>query len=173
MTEISDGLDLLWRNNIDPAKVNLGLAFYGRSMTLASSSCNTPGCPFVSAGNAAPCSNAAGVLLNTEIADIISDKHLTPTLDKTAAVKMITWGDQWTSFDDGDTFKIKGDFAKSQCLGGVMVWAISHDNNLGDNAVALANALGRRSPHRQTWPGAPSRERCAASLRWPASSIAR
>ena len=25
------GLDLLWRNNINPERVNLGLGFYGRS----------------------------------------------------------------------------------------------------------------------------------------------
>lgn len=32
LTEIKQSLDLLWRNNIDPAKVNLGLGFYGRSL---------------------------------------------------------------------------------------------------------------------------------------------
>jgi chitinase len=31
LTEIKQSLDLLWRNNIDPARVNLGLGFYGRS----------------------------------------------------------------------------------------------------------------------------------------------
>lgn len=39
LTEITLDLDLLWRNNVPPAKVNLGLAFYGRSFTLADSSC--------------------------------------------------------------------------------------------------------------------------------------
>lgn len=46
LTEISDGLDLLWRNKIDPSKVALGLGFYGRSFTLSDPSCNIPGCPF-------------------------------------------------------------------------------------------------------------------------------
>ena len=31
MTIIDKGLQLLWHNNIDPARVNLGLGFYGRS----------------------------------------------------------------------------------------------------------------------------------------------
>lgn len=31
LTEIQQSLDLLWLNKIDPQKVNLGLAFYGRS----------------------------------------------------------------------------------------------------------------------------------------------
>lgn len=32
LTEIQMALNLLWRNNIDPANVNMGLGFYGRSM---------------------------------------------------------------------------------------------------------------------------------------------
>lgn len=33
LTEIQLGLELLWRNNINPARVNMGLGFYGRSMS--------------------------------------------------------------------------------------------------------------------------------------------
>jgi chitinase len=33
LTEIKQSLELLWRNHIDPARVNLGLGFYGRSMS--------------------------------------------------------------------------------------------------------------------------------------------
>ncbi|KAH1586896.1 hypothetical protein KXX34_006961 [Aspergillus fumigatus] len=51
LTEISQGLDLLWRNNIPLKKVVLGLGFYGRSFTLSDPSCNTPGCPFASRVN--------------------------------------------------------------------------------------------------------------------------
>lgn len=31
LTEIVGAMDLLWRNDIDPAKVVMGLGFYGRS----------------------------------------------------------------------------------------------------------------------------------------------
>jgi chitinase len=34
LTEIQQSLDLLWRNNIDPARVSLGIGFYGRSNRL-------------------------------------------------------------------------------------------------------------------------------------------
>jgi chitinase len=47
LTEISEGLNLLWRNGIQPNKVNLGIAFYGRSFTLQDTSCKSPGCLFV------------------------------------------------------------------------------------------------------------------------------
>ena len=39
LTMIDAGLSLLWHNDIDPSQVNLGLAFYGRSMSLLHSLC--------------------------------------------------------------------------------------------------------------------------------------
>ncbi|KAK8131799.1 chitinase [Apiospora sp. TS-2023a] len=142
LTEIEKALDLVWRNDISPSKITLGMAFYGRTTTLIGS-CNTPGCTYASAGDKGPCSKETGILLNSEIASIIKRENLTPALDKDAAVKTMTWGqNQWVSFDDKDTFKLKGDFAKSQCLGGVMVWAISHDDGMGTSAYGLAEALG-------------------------------
>lgn len=143
LTEITTSLDLLWRNNITSTKVNLGLAFYGRSFTVASSSCTEPGCAYLSAGDAGTCSATAGILMNSEIGDIISEYGLTPQLYEDAAVKVITWNDdQWVSYDDEDTWKLKGDFAKSQCLGGVLVWAVDQDDTNLTSSDGLAAALG-------------------------------
>jgi len=36
LTEINLSLELLWRNNINPARVTMGLGFYGRSTTSTS-----------------------------------------------------------------------------------------------------------------------------------------
>ncbi|KAL6229244.1 hypothetical protein BDW75DRAFT_249985 [Aspergillus navahoensis] len=145
LTEIETALDLLWRNNITASKVNLGLAFYGRSFTLASGDCTEPGCEYLSAGDKGSCSDTAGILFNSEIANIISDKDLTPTFYKDAAVKAVSWdNDQWVSFDDKDTFKLKGDFAKSQCLGGVLVWSVDYDDSSHTYSKGLAAALGNR-----------------------------
>lgn len=41
LTEIEQSLELLWRNNIDPTRVNMGLGFYGRS-SLSSSTLQLP-----------------------------------------------------------------------------------------------------------------------------------
>ncbi|RAK77744.1 uncharacterized protein BO72DRAFT_477043 [Aspergillus fijiensis CBS 313.89] len=111
-TEIKTALDLLWRNNISPSKVNMGMAFYGRTFTLVDPSCSEPGCAYASAGDAGTCSNSAGILFGSEIMDIIQENDLTPTLYKDAA---------WASYDDEDTWKLKAEFAKSECLGGVLV----------------------------------------------------
>ncbi|KAK3947264.1 glycoside hydrolase superfamily [Pseudoneurospora amorphoporcata] len=105
MTEIQQALDLLWRNNIKPAKV---------TFALTSQSCNTPGCPISSGGNAGKCSGTTGVLLHPEIQDEINARKLTPTLHREAVVKS------------------------------VMVWAMSQDDKEGTNIKALTSAVGRK-----------------------------
>ncbi|CAD6440132.1 e97428b5-aa46-4c47-ab10-3b2ded088ea5-CDS [Sclerotinia trifoliorum] len=131
-------MNLLWWNNITSSKVNLGLAFYGRSFTIASSDCDTPGCAYLSAGDEGVCSASAGILLSSEIEQIMSDNDLTPVFYKDAA-----WdNDQWVSFDDQDTFKLKSDFAKSQCLGGVLVSSVDYDDSNNTLSRGLAAALG-------------------------------
>ncbi|KAL7892931.1 hypothetical protein HDV64DRAFT_272901 [Trichoderma sp. TUCIM 5745] len=143
LTEIKTALDSLWRNKINPSKVNLGLAFYGRSFTLQNASCTKPGCPYLSAGDAGRCSGQAGILFGSEITTILKDNDLTPTLYKDAAVKTVNWnGDQWVSYDDEDTWKIKADFVKTQCLGGVIVWSVDYDDSSHSYSKGLAAALG-------------------------------
>lgn len=62
LTEIKTALDLLWRNDIDPSKVVLGMGFYGRSFTLDDTQCTTPGCAWAGAGNAGECTATEGIL---------------------------------------------------------------------------------------------------------------
>ncbi|KAH8900846.1 hypothetical protein GQ53DRAFT_584267, partial [Thozetella sp. PMI_491] len=153
LTEIAQGLELLWRNNISPAKVVLGLAFYGRSFTLADPTCNTVDCPFTSGGDPGPCTGTAGILSDVEIANIIAEYGLTPTLDIEAGVKWITWGgNQWVSYDDADTFRLKQEFAARLCLGGVMVWALDLDD-AGSSASALALYSTGLTGLQESWGG--------------------
>lgn len=144
LTEIRTALDLLWRNDIEPEMVVLGIAFYGRVFTAESMSCMEPGCKFASAGRPGNCSQEIGFLLNSELVDIIDVKNLSPALYEKAAVKVISWDNQWVAYDDPDTFKLKTDFARSQCLGGVMVWAVSHDTEDGMFSRELAKVTNRR-----------------------------
>ncbi|KAE8310127.1 hypothetical protein BDV41DRAFT_400350 [Aspergillus transmontanensis] len=131
LTEIAAGLDLLWRNKIDPSKVVLGLGFYGRSFQLANPSCSTPGCAFYtghgSSGGAlaGECSGTSGILSNYEISRIINSYDPTIEYDEAAAVNWMTWSsDQWVSFDNGRTLKQKAKFANNKCLGGLLSWAV-------------------------------------------------
>ncbi|KAJ3462340.1 hypothetical protein MRS44_007126 [Fusarium solani] len=86
----------------------------------------------------------SGRLVESEIDTIIKERNLKPQLDEEAAVKVATWGNQWVSFDDEETFKLKSEYAQSRCLGGVMVWAISHDTKDAKYSQALAKAVGRK-----------------------------
>jgi GH18 family chitinase len=145
LTEITNALDLLWRNDINPEKVVLGLAFYARVFSATSPSCMEPGCTFQSGGNAGVCSNEVGILLNSEIVEIMNDRQVKPTLDKDAAVKILKFdNNQWLTYDDADTFKLKAEFARGQCLGGVMVWAVSHDLPYGNYSRALGEVANRK-----------------------------
>ena len=119
LTEIEAGLDLLWRNNINPERVVVGLGFYGRSVVMKSSDCLDAGCEFKEEGEPGRCTNVEGVLSAMEIGEIIKDGGGEVTLDEKAAVNIVTWDtDKWASVDDEKTLKMKMDYAHSHCLGG-------------------------------------------------------
>ncbi|TPR05868.1 hypothetical protein CAN33_0011610 [Aspergillus niger] len=146
LTEITDSLDLLWRNDISPDKVVMGVAFYSRAFTVEDTKCMDPGCRFVSGSDPGECSRQTGILMNSELDDIRANKSLTPSLDKEAAVQILKWGNQWASYDDKTTFKLRIDFAKKTCLGGIMVWAVSHDTYDGAYSSALASISPQTKP---------------------------
>jgi chitinase len=144
LTEIRESMDLLWRNDIKPDQVVMGIGFYGRTFTASSSSCLTPGCKFKEVGQPGKCSREAGILTNSEIMDIMKTRKLKPQLYREEAVKVLTWDDQWVAYDDAQTIQLKVEFARSQCLGGVMSWAITHDLEDGRFSIALGEAAGRK-----------------------------
>lgn len=136
LTEIENGLSLLWRVGIDPSKVVLGLGWYGRSFTLADPSCSTPNgvCQFTAGGNAGECTQSSGTLSNAEIKRILASGVGVESYDATAAVRWLTWDtNQWVSFDDGITMQQKLAAANSLCLGGVMIWSLDQDNTDGES----------------------------------------
>ena len=145
LTEIDQALQLLWRNNIAPQQVVLGLGFYGRTFTLSDpASCTAAGCPFSGPGRAGPCTDTAGTLSYTEIERVISAGG-NVSIDRDAAVEQVVWDDdQWASYDDADTFAMKIDYANQRCLGGTMVWAVSLDAR-GTAASALSRSTDRRA----------------------------
>lgn len=75
-----------------------------------------------------------------EIQDIIADENPKIIHDKEAAAKYFTFSrDHWVSFDDKDTLKQKVDWANEIGLGGVMIWAVDHDDK---KFSALKGLLG-------------------------------
>ena len=146
LTEITEYLDLLWRNAIPPSMVNLGLAFYTRTFVASDPECMQPACLFDAVGSPGPCTNSAGTLSNAELTDMIRNAGVTPTLDKDAAVQIAAVGRNWITYDDAESWALKVDFARSECLGGVMVWAISEDDTNGTYSKQLQSVTQYRSP---------------------------
>ncbi|TEA17437.1 Acidic mammalian chitinase [Colletotrichum sidae] len=139
LTEIDDGLDLLWRNNIKPSQVVMGLGFYGRSFTLQDPSCTEPMCPFSGGAEAGYCMDTSGVLSNAEIRRVLDRTGVEPTLDREAGIKYISWEGQWVSYDDGETLALKTQFANNRCLGGKMIWAVDLDEPGSPTLQALVS----------------------------------
>ncbi|KAH9211348.1 glycosyl hydrolases family 18-domain-containing protein, partial [Leptodontidium sp. 2 PMI_412] len=138
LTEIDEALKLLWRNEVPANKVNLGIGFYGRSYTLENNNCNTPGCPFSRAGTAGTCTGEPGILSFAEIESMKKIYGYKPIFDEETAVKYFSFGeDQWVSYDDADTLKLKVDFAQKQGLLGLFVWAVDLDTLEHDALKAL------------------------------------
>jgi chitinase len=122
--EIANNSVPLWFDGLDPAKINFGLAMYGRGYTLADPSCNQLLCPFAGASDPAPCTNSPGVMSLYEIQQLIKRRGIIPQYLADSMMKQITWDDQWIGYDDEDTFAAKKAWADSQCFGGTMVWSI-------------------------------------------------
>lgn len=114
LTEINLGLELLWRNNINPGRVVMGLGFYGRSFTMKDPNCMAAGCEFSDGAEGGECTGTPGVLSAHEITQIIND-GADVTFDEEAAVKIVTWNsDQWVSWDDAETLKMKLKYANER-----------------------------------------------------------
>lgn len=77
ITEIEKNLRPLWFDQVDPSKINLGLAYYGRTYKLSDPSCGSMGCGFVSevAGAPGQCTAFSGVLSNREIKAMIDNQQ--------------------------------------------------------------------------------------------------
>jgi GH18 family chitinase len=127
LQEIDKALQLLWSSNINPSKVNLGIANYGRGYTVADRSCMHSGCPFTGASRPGECTLLAGILSRCEIQRRIKANNLTPTIiSGGAGVKEVTWDDQWIGYDDDETLQLKTQLANNRCLGGTALWALSY-----------------------------------------------
>ncbi|GJC84621.1 putative chitinase 10 [Colletotrichum liriopes] len=146
LTEIKHGLDLLWRNGVPANKVNLGLAFYGRTYKLEDPNCDTPGCGFADPGTAGQCSGTPGYMSYQDIAYTINSNNPTPVYDEKEKVMYFKYrDDQWVSYDNEKTIREKVEFANDLGLRGLFIWAIDQDTMENDllNAVLQPEGLGK------------------------------
>lgn len=141
--EIANDTLPLWYDGLNPTKINLGVAYYGRGYTLSDPTCNTLLCPFQGPSLPGPCTNSAGVMSLVEIETLIAEKNLVPMLLELSAMKQITWDDQWIGYDDVNTIAMKKQFANSQCFGGTMAWSVDFNSGNGSSSTPAVSTDGR------------------------------
>ena len=133
----------LWYDGMDPSKINMGLAYYGRGYTLAEPNCNHVGCEWSTQSRPGPCTDFAGVMSLEEIKNLIPQVGQ-PTLLADDMMKQLTWSDQWIGYDDEETIAMKKTWASDHCFGGTMIWSI--DLYSGSGSGNTPDGGGSSSP---------------------------
>lgn len=127
-----------------PQKLLLGLAFYGRSFTLADANRHGVDAPAIGPGTAGPHTKANGMLSYREVCLAIRAGGWTVKYETRQQCYYAYKGNQWMGFDGKRSIKAKCQYAKRKNLGGVMMWAIDFDddkNQCGYGAYPLLNAI--------------------------------
>ena len=95
LEEIANNTVPLAYAGVDPSKIDLGIAWYGRGYTLSDPNCNTLGCPFSGPSEPGKCTNSAGVLSLVEIQQMLDAGEATSNLLEDIGMKELVWADQW------------------------------------------------------------------------------
>lgn len=90
--EIANWTLPLYYDGLDPAKLNLGLAYYARGYTVAVSDCNAIGCDWMSTSRPAPCTNFGGVVSLEEIERMVLEQNISPRLLASDMMMQFTFG---------------------------------------------------------------------------------
>ncbi|KAJ4288855.1 hypothetical protein N0V88_007185 [Collariella sp. IMI 366227] len=122
--EIANWTLPLWYDGVNPAKVNMGLAYYSRGYTLADANCNSVGCQWKGPSRPGQCTNFGGVHSLQEIQRLITQLGVQPKLLAADMMKQLTFGDQWIGYDDMETIAMKRQWANNHCFGGTMIWSV-------------------------------------------------
>ncbi|XP_042232701.1 chitotriosidase-1-like [Homarus americanus] len=126
-----------------PAKLVLGVPFYGRSWTLAGSDAST-GAAASGPGRPGPLMKDSGSLAYYEVC--LAHERDGWTKVSSGEAPHLTSDDQWVGYDDIDTVTRKAQYALKKGLGGVMIWDIAMDDFRGSCSAGvnpLLSAISR------------------------------
>ncbi|CAF3388476.1 unnamed protein product [Rotaria sp. Silwood1] len=123
-----------WINNgCAVSKLNLGLALYGRSFTLANTQNTSIGASIVEGGGeAGPYTKEEGILAYFEICQKLRAHNWTTEWD-VESQSQYAYSDtgQWVGYDSLKSATLKVIWSKSMGLGGVMLWTLDYDDYTG------------------------------------------
>ncbi|XPS72969.1 Chitinase [Ascochyta lentis] len=121
---------------VNPAKLNLGLAYYARGYTVADQNCNGVGCAWSGTSRPGPCTNFGGVMSLQEIENqIIPQLGVKPNLLEQDMMMELKWGNQWIGYDNMETIAMKKQWANQHCFGGTMVWSVDFYSGSGSGDI--------------------------------------
>ncbi|KAL1402578.1 hypothetical protein pipiens_019709, partial [Culex pipiens pipiens] len=152
---ISTHLDFInlmayWLRQGAPAeKLNLGVAFYGRSFTLRNVGDNGIGAPAGGPGHAGPYTYESGFLGYNEICEKLQFEKWNHCWDNEQQVPYAYSANQWVGYDDSESVTLKANFIKRYGLAGSMVWSIETDDFHGKcgEKFALLSTLNKGLEH--------------------------
>lgn len=125
-------------------KILMGLAFFGHSFNLTNSSNSGVGAEINGAGLAGPYTQDPGSLTYLELCQEFAKGGWKKIYDRKRKSPYAVKGDQWISYDNVNSIKLKTQYAIDKELGGVMVWPANEDdrlNSCGAGRMALLNAI--------------------------------
>jgi chitinase len=105
-----------------PSQINVGLAAFGRTWTLANTNSHNYNSPAIGAGNPGICTQESGFLASFEINNMIKTGG-NMAIDSESQTAYAWKGNQFVTFDTIETHKKKTDYICSLDLGGIMWWS--------------------------------------------------
>ncbi|KAJ4112425.1 hypothetical protein NW765_015496 [Fusarium oxysporum] len=125
---------------VNPAKVNMGLAYYARGYTVADLNYNGVGCKWSGTSRPAPCINFGGIMSLEEIERMVRDEPaISLKLLPKYMMMELKFGNQWIGHDKDDTIYMKK-WASSRCFGGIMVWSVDMFSGSGSGDTRTIKA---------------------------------
>lgn len=123
-TEVVEALKMLDKAGVEIGKTYGGLANYGRSYKLSSTSCTAVGCGFSGLGAQGPISNSPGVLADSEINDITGSTRKNKRWTDNAAQCDIMVYDKnyWVAWPKAGQRQSMQDFFHHAGLAGSALW---------------------------------------------------
>ncbi|XP_046404203.1 chitinase-3-like protein 1 [Ischnura elegans] len=109
-------------------KLILGVPSYGRTWTLRSTSNTGIGAPASGPGNPGRFTSEAGMIGYNELCVAIKNEGWEVHWDEEQKVPYAVKGNQWASYDNLESIKIKAEYALKEQLGGVMLWSLETDD---------------------------------------------
>ncbi|RZC36447.1 Glyco hydro 18 domain containing protein, partial [Asbolus verrucosus] len=118
-----------------PSKLIAGIAFYGRSFTLADPDNNGLHAPFTGPGTPGPIRGAKGSWVYLEFCETKNSWDC--RWDDEQKMPICIDGDQWLGIDNEESILEKVNYINSKGLGGAMVWSVDQDDIHGHCGIKI------------------------------------